>query len=382
MKLLYCIPAMHNSGGMERVLATKLNYLINIKGIDIIVVTTDQMDKPFFFNISNQVNFIHLNINFQEIFNNNIISKYFLFNKKLKEYERSLKKIIDDNNIDICISLCGKEIEFLANLDVPCKKIAEIHFTIKFRQLFLKSKTQNIFFWNILGKLRTRQLIHSISKFDKFVVLTKQDEKQLNLPNVVCIYNPNPFSKETKSSELISKQIITLGSLIDVKGYDMLIESWKFVKKVHPDWFLNIFGEGLNRRNLEYQIKSGQMENSVFLRGQITEVFQEYMKSSIYVMSSRYEGLPMVLIEAMSCGLPIVSFDCECGPREIITNGVDGFLIEPNDTKALANKICELIENEQMRKEMGRNAFEKSKQFSLDKIMPQWILLFDELMSS
>lgn len=382
MKLLYCIPALHNSGGMERVLTTKLNYLSKIKDLEIIVVTTEQMNKPYFFEINNSVNFIHLDINFNEIFNNDIISKYIQFNLKIKNYRAKLKKIIEDNNIDICISLCGKEIEFLAELDVPCKKIAEIHFTINYRNLFSKSQNKTNLFWRTLGNIRTKQLINSISKFDKFIVLTKQDEKQLNFPNVACIYNPNSFDKECGISELNNKQVISIGSLIDVKGYDMLIKAWKLVFIKHPDWQLNIFGEGENRKKLEILIQENKLDENIHLRGQTLNVISEYKQSSIYVMSSLYEGLPMVLIEAMSFGIPIVSFDCECGPREIISDGIDGFLVQQNNIIELANKICLLIEKKQLRKEMGISAFEKSKKFSQEIIMPQWLELFDEVLNN
>lgn len=379
MKLLYCIPSLYNSGGMERVLSTKLNYLSSIKGFEILVVTTDQMSKPFFFEIDKSVNFIHLDINFLEIFNNNLISKYIMFNKKIKEYKIKLKKIIIDNKIDICISLCGKEIEFLADLNVPCKKIAEIHFTINYRKLFSKSKNRNNLFWKTISNFRTRQLIKSASQLDNFIVLTQQDKNQLDFPNVVCIYNPNSFIEKYNISNLNNKQIISLGSLIDVKGYDRLIEAWNLVSIEHPDWQLKIFGEGENRKNLEELIENRNLKDKIHLCGQTSNVLPEYEQSSIYVMSSLYEGLPMVLIEAMSCGLPIISFDCDCGPREIITDGIDGFLVEQNNIKEFANKICLLIENEQLRKEMGKNAFEKSKQFSIDKIMPQWLTLFNDL---
>jgi glycosyltransferase involved in cell wall biosynthesis len=380
MKLLYCIPALYNSGGMERVLSTKLNYFSTIKDLEILVITTEQMGKPFFFDIDVSVKFIHLDINFLDAFDYSLIKKYLIYNQKLSKYKKLLQKVILDNKIDICISLCGKEIEFLPDLEIPCKKIAEIHFTLNYRELFLKSKNKVNIFWRTIGRFRTKQLISSISKFDKFIVLTQQDKNLLNLPNVQCIYNPNPFKGERETLKLNSKKVISLGSLIDVKGYDMLIKAWNLVNLQHKDWVLNIFGEGENRTDLELLINVNQLVDKVNLCGQTTDVKSEYEQSSIYVMSSRYEGLPMVLIEAMSCGLPIVSFDCDCGPRELVTDGVDGILVEANNIQALADSLSKLIENENLRIEMGDNALVKSKQFSINQIMPQWLALFDELM--
>ncbi|MDD3322939.1 MAG: glycosyltransferase family 4 protein [Paludibacter sp.] len=380
MKLLYCVPALHNAGGMERVLTEKVNYLAEHQNYEITIVTTDQGVKPIYFQLDKRIHVIHLNIDFNSHFAVNLLKKYLSHKQKIRIYKLRLTELIIELKIDICISLCGKEIDFLYALPVQCKKVAEIHFSMNNRMLFMTSHNKGIL-WKVLGKIRTQQLLNAVSGLDKLVVLTKVDQSQWKKSHIetLQIPNPNPLNN-IEVSLLNNNRVISVGRLDQQKGYDMLIDSWAIVSLRHPDWILDIFGTGELENILKARIIEQKLVDKIVLRGLTSDVVTNYLESSIYVMSSRYEGLPMVLIEAMSCGLPIISFDCECGPREIISDSIDGFLIEPLNIKALADKISYLIENDKLRKEMGKNALDKAKKFSIDTIMPQWITLFDELM--
>jgi len=379
MDILYCIPALYNAAGMERVLTEKINYLARVSKHNIYIVTTDQLNRPIRFELDKTVRVFHLDIDYLDHFNANLITKFFKHKKKQKIYKRKLENLIKDLEIDICISLCGKEIDFLYKMNVSCKIIAEIHFALNNRKQFMTSHFKG-FIWKVLGEIRTKQLINSVKGLDKLVVLTKQDLLQWEryCSNVLQIPNPNPL-KNAKVSSLESKHVISVGRLDAQKGYDLLIDAWQIVAKKHPDWILDIFGTGDWEVKLLNRINELNLNHNIKLRGLTSDVVSNYLESSIYVMSSRYEGLPMVLIESMSCGLPVVSFDCECGTKEIITDGVDGFLVTPFDITDLASKICVLVENSQLRKDMGKEAQIKSTSFSSDLIMPMWVKLFNEL---
>lgn len=379
MKLLYCIPALYNAGGMERVLAEKVNYLVNLPNYEITIVTTDQKDRSIRFPIDNRIQLEHLNIDFDGHYSENLLKKYILHKKKLRVYKRRLLKILVKLEIDICISFCGKEIEFLNDLPVKCKKIAEIHFAMNVRKQFLTSRYSGKL-WSFLGEIRTYQLKQSVKGLDKLVVLTKADQKQWEQThdNIIQISNPNPLDSKIVST-LENKKVISVGKLDAQKGYDMLLDAWLPVSHQNPEWELDIFGIGEWEEMLKEKIIQLDLIGKVNLRGATIDVTTQYLNSSIYVMSSRYEGLPMVLIEAMSCGLPIVSFDCEFGPREIITNGKDGYLVKPNNIKGLGDKINFLIENTQKRKIMAKHAIESVKRFSKNEIMEQWTGLFEQL---
>lgn len=379
MKLLYCIPSLCNPGGMERVLTEKINYLSNLPDFDITVVTTDQMAKSLRFPLNDNVRVIHLDIDFNSHYSAGILNKIILHRKKIAIYKEKLKHIIIDSKTDICISLCGKEIDFLYKLSVNCKNIAELHFAMNYRKQFLTSNHSG-FLWEFLGEIRTDQLKKAVKSLDKLVVLTNNDLDQWKVThrNVTQIPNVNPLNNPEKS-KLISKKVVSLGKLDAQKGYDMLIDAWRLIAPNHPDWTLEIYGQGEWYQMLQDKIINYNLQGKIILKDVVSNVEKVYCESSIYVMSSRYEGLPMVLIEAMSCGLPIVSFDCEHGPKEIITDGYDGFLVEPNNIEQLAEKICHLIENENLRINMGSNAIVSVKRFSKEPIMQKWIELFNQI---
>lgn len=379
MKLLYCIPSLSNPGGMERVISEKVNYLVNLPNYEIVIVTTDQLGLPIRFDLDNRIKLVHLDINFNGHYNLNLIKKYFLHKQKLKQYNKSLKSLIEKFDVDICISLCGKEIDFLYKLPVKCKKMAEIHFSMNFRKQFLTARKQGQI-WSWLGDVRTWQLKQSVRNLDKLIVLTKHDKIhwEKTHANIELIANPNPMRNSTVST-LNNKRVISVGKLDAQKGYDLLINAWAIVAKQFPDWKLDIFGVGEWFDVLKNKIDENQLSSSIHLCGSTTNVCDEYLNSSIYVMSSRYEGLPMVLIEAMSCGLPIVSFNCEYGPSDIISDGIDGFLVKPFDINEMAKKICLLIENESLRINMGKMAHENVERFEKNRIMKEWVELFEKI---
>lgn len=378
MKILYCIPSLSNPGGMERVITEKVNFLSQLSGYEITIVTTDQNGNSINFRLDEKIKLVHFNIDFEGHYSESLLKKYISHKQKLKIYKQKLTQLLNQLEVDICISFCGKEIEFLADLPVKCKKIAEIHFAMNFRKQFITSR-HNGYIWNLLGEIRTQQLKRVTKGLDKLIVLTKADQAQWEQShkNVIQIPNPNPLDNK-ESSTLLNKRVLSVGKLDAQKGFDMLIEVWALVAAKHPDWILDIFGEGDWKLLLQNRINELNLNNQIKLRGKTSDIVSYYLDSSIYVMSSRYEGLPMVLIEAMSCGLPIVSFDCECGPREVITDGKDGFLVEPNNIKLLAEKICVLIENEIVRKQMGVNALLSVNRYAKEPIMKKWIDLFEK----
>ena len=163
------------------------------------------------------------------------------------------------------------------------------------------------------------------------------------------------------------------------KGYDYLIRAWELVNRRYPDWIIDIFGQGEWHEKLQKEIQDKNLSSVVHLRGITKDVATEFYNSSGYVMTSRYEGFPMVLIEAGMCGLPLVSFDCKTGPREIIVEGENGFLVPVGDVSLLADRICQLIEFRELRVSMGDNAMRFAQRFTLDKIMSKWIQLFENL---
>lgn len=380
MKLMYFVPALFNSGGTERVITEKVNYLADILDYEIIIVTTDHpADKNIFYPLSKRINVIYLEINYLSHFNKKLPQKLLIHYKKQKKYKKEVEILIEKENPDICISTCGKEIDFFYQLKTKKPKIAEIHFSMNVREQVINMYHKGLF-WSMLGKIRTNQLKNAVKKLDRIIVLTTQDKAnwERDLNNVMMI--PNPIYKVSDlMHDMTSSSAIAVGRLDMQKGFDMLIDSWKIVAQVHPRWTLDIYGEGVMKDVLEEKIRNNNLEQVVFLKGSTKEIEKEYLKSSFYVMSSRFEGLPMVLLEAMNYGLPLISFDCECGPRDLIENGQNGFLVEPDNIKELAVKINELIENQKMQENMSFKSKSYSKKYDIKNIMKQWDNLFKNL---
>ena len=213
--------------------------------------------------------------------------------------------------------------------------------------------------------------------YDKIVLLTKED-KETNFPdNDKFTYVHNPLTLERSSYSVCREHtVVAVGRLELQKDFESLIRAWQFVHKAAPDWKLNIWGEGSRRKYLTHWIKELGLEDCVFLKGYTNNVHAELEKSSVFVLSSLYEGFGLVILEAMACGLPVVSFTCPFGPRDIIQNEVNGLLVESRNELDLANAIIRLIQSQGLREQMGKAALERTRDFDISSIVSRWMSLF------
>lgn len=221
----------------------------------------------------------------------------------------------------------------------------------------------------------------NLKKYDHVVVLTKED-KDTNWKHEDCvsyIYNPLTISPG-KVSSLDNKRVVSAGRLCIVKNHISLIRAWKYVYEKHPDWILEIWGDGDQKSILIDEIKNLNLSDVILLKGYTFDIASIFADASCFVLSSIAEGLPLVVVEAMSCGLPVVSYMCPCGPKDIIEHSKNVFLCEVNDGRKLASYIDFLIENEDLRKEMGKEALKRSKEFNIEKIAKEWESLFLKLL--
>lgn len=221
--------------------------------------------------------------------------------------------------------------------------------------------------------------------FDAVAVLTHRDlhDYRAILPDTRLVRIPNAVhSMEQRHSTWTNKIVVAAGRLFPQKGFDMLIPAWAKVAEQHPDWQLRIFGTGEKRDELRALIEQHHLYNHVLLMGHTDQLDEELAKASLYVLSSRFEGLPMVMIEAMVHALPVVSFDCPTGPGDVLTDGREGILVPPEDTDALADALCRLMADEALRRKMGAAALETAHDYSPATVHPQWEKLFTELESA
>jgi glycosyltransferase involved in cell wall biosynthesis len=222
---------------------------------------------------------------------------------------------------------------------------------------------------------------------EAYATLTERDAaafRQLlgNNANVVCIPNGIP-AVEGPRSDNSSRIVVAAGRLAPQKGFDRLIPAWARVHEKHPDWELRIFGGGRLKGELEQLIAEHGLEESVRLMGYTNQLPEEMARASFYVMSSHFEGFPMVLLEAMATGLPVVSFDCPNGPRDLVSEGRDGFVVPNGNVRALADGINKMIElGDDARRSFGEAAFEKAAQYRVDAVAVRWEQLFEDLLSA
>ena len=356
MRLLYITNGIDGSGGLERVLSIKASYFADYLGYEVFILTLNSLNGPLFYDFSSKI-----------IVLNNVVDGNPL--QYLCKYVKGIRSIVDAVKPDI-ISVCddglkGFFIPRILNTKTPV--IYERHASI---QLNRKN--------GIKGTIINFLMQRNAGKFDRFVVLTNANRKEWSLQNTVVIPNALSFYPK-ESGRLLNKEIIVVGSHSYNKGYDLLLQVWKEVCAYYPDWQLNIYGKIDPNQTYINLAKDLGIESSVSFRDPVLNIEDKYLDSSILLMTSRSEGFGMVLIEAMACGLPCVSFDCPSGPRDIITDKEDGFLVRPEDVEQMVEKVIFLIKNEDIRTQMGIKAKVNVKRFMLENVIGQWVNLFKEL---
>ena len=377
LKIVYCTPALYMAGGVERVLTLKANYFAEHFGYDITIILTEGKDNPLFYNLSNKIRVINLNIGFEELWNCSFVQKFFVYLKKQYRFKKVLKKELFRIRPDITISLLRREINFINDIKDGSKKIGELHINRANYRNFDKSQSNMI--KSIFSRFWINSLLSNLKRLDKLVVLTEMDKAAwVELNNVVVIPNPLPFSSSVISSQN-NKRVIVVGRYCHEKGYDYLLQAWAKVQVVCQDWQLVIFGDG-DRIVYEQMMADLHIDFSrCVLNGRTSDIQSEYAKSSLAVCSSRFEGFGLSIIEAMACGLPIVSFDCPWGPRSIITDKEDGLLVDNGNIDKLAEYMIILMNDDKRRKLMSEKAVANVQRFVIDKISLQWKSLFEEL---
>lgn len=374
MKILYCIAGTCHSGGMERVLANKANYLVR-QGYDVVIVTTDQQGLPPFFPLDQRIRCIDLNVNYEKNNGKSFANKLLYYPLKQYRHKKRLATVLKREKPDVTVSMFCNDAGFITRLNDGSKKVLEIHFS-KFKRLQYGRKG----LWRLADLWRSKQDEKTVRRFDKFVVLTEEDKRYWgNLPNITVIPNANTFVTD-QTALLENKKVIAIGRYTYQKGFERLIKAWKMLALQFPDWKLDIIGDGEEHEALQKLIDSYQLEQQVALVHPTKQIESVYQNASLLVLPSRYEGLPMVLLEAQTFGLPIVAFACKCGPKDIISDKETGILVVEGDIEGLAKGMSVLMGNEALRKQMGVNAKAASLRYDEDTIMKKWMDMFHQLM--
>ena len=373
MKILYQIHSTYNPGGMERVLLNKVKYLVEKQGWEVVVVTTDQHGRPSFYPFPDSVRMIDLDINYSDDNGKPFLKKLAGYFRRRQEHKKRLEGLLKKERPDVVDCFYPGECSFVPSLKDGSRKVMELHQSKLFHHQYNRSGLMGL-----ADKVRAWMDERLVRKFDRFVVLTQEDMQMWGeMPGIRVIPNAANFIAE-KYSDCSAKRVIAVGRLDYQKSFDRLIQVWEKVHQQMPDWRLDIFGQGEWQEMLQGMIDERRLQETVKLNGPTKNIGQEYSESSMIVMSSHYEGFPMVMIEAMACGLPAVSFDFKCGPRDIIKEGENGLVVKDGDIDGLAKAMMTLMRDDELRRKMGENAKRVVETFSEAKVMDKWVRLYEE----
>ncbi len=377
LKIVYVTPALYMAGGVERVLTLKANYFAEHFGYDITIILTEGKGKPLFYPLSEKIKVINLDINFEELWTCSFLKKIFVYLRKQRRFRKLLTKELMRLRPDITVSLLRREINFINDIKDGSKKVGEMHIN---RANYRNFNTERAsVFQRLFAKIWSGELVGKLNRLDKLVVLTDKDkEAWMELDNVVVLPDPLSLTPVAKS-QLTAKRVVAIARYSHEKGIDLLLQSWAKAEKMITEWRLDIFGDG-DWSAYERMIEELKIDRSrCQLHGRTNDVEREYVNSSLFVLSSRFEGFGMVITEAMACGLPVVAFDCPWGPRAIITDGEDGLLVENGNVEALADALARLMGNETLRRSMAEAGVRNVQRFSLESIAGRWKSLFENL---
>lgn len=397
MKIVFCANAICNVGGIDKVTIVKANALSGIPGNEVFIMITDHYpERALCEPLSEKVKIIDLEVDYFKDEKYSFWGRIKDARTKGRLHKRRLTEELSKISPDIVIAVGQSEKYLLTQIKGSWKLIREFHFEKHYRRKSDKT---------LLDKIRTRLLelyedYMILRKYDRVIVLTNEEKNRYWKGNerVVMIPNPitltgqysgiqqlaPPISRSDESGDVKptkDKVVVSVGRLTHQKNYDMLVRSFVKVKDRHPDWRLEIYGDGSERRNLENLIVSLGLGGNVKLCGITRDVAGVFSRSSIYCMSSRFEGFPLVLLEAASCGLPLISTACPSGPKDFIQEGVNGYLVAIGDSDSMADRINYMIENPNIMAQMGDKAKDMSQNYTINNIIGKHMNLYSSLLS-
>lgn len=355
MKIAFLITDITGIGGIERVTVTVANEFVS-EGNDVEIISLFKRNEALSYTLSDSVK-VHYLLREDYNLGNSTISRIRL----LFQANIALKNYLKGKCFDCIIAQA-----FLPTFELWCAGYI--------RRTIICEHFKYGLYDTIMTRFRNWIYKHSI----KVVTLTESDCRQFREVGIdsVTIPNMNPFLRKENDSQ--GKRIIAIGRLHPQKGFDMLIAAMRKVVDVHPDWTCEIYGEGEEREALQTLISKLRLEKSVQLKGYCNSIQNELLQSDLFVLSSRYEGFGMVILEAMSSGVPVVSFDCPEGPATLLENE-GGMLVKPENIDALAEAIINMISNHSLREKYRQNGYRNAKKYSPQRVYSSWQHLFDEL---
>lgn len=371
MRLLYVTDAITIWGGLERILVEKMNFFAEEYGYDVYLVTANQGNHDIPYPLSPKVHFCDLGIFTYLEYRYRGIKRLWVKHQLSSLFKNKLQDQISDICPDILLCVRLDLVSLLLKVKNHVPLVFEAHtlchvYGDNGSRIYYKLKQ---FYYT--RKVRGADMIVSLSEGDAY------HWKRIN-QNVQVIHNMVHLNPSDSHSDCMSHKAIFVGRLSIQKDITSLVKVWMLVNLRYPNWELHIYGGyGGDDSHLIHTIEDSKA--NIILHEPTAQIFEAYRSSSMLLLTSIYEPFGLVMPEAMSCGLPVVAYNCPFGPKEIITDGVDGFLVQGRDIPTFADRVCQLIESPSLRVKMGKAANISSRRYEAHKIMPQWKLLFEQL---
>lgn len=374
MKLVYVLGGNYDANGMCSIITKKINWYAEHTDWEIVALLTESArGREFYFPLHPSVKIVNFELDFDELDVMPKFKKLVRYSKKQKQYKKMFSDFLFSYRPDVVVSAMRREINFLSDIKDGSLKVGELHFCRNTYRVFSHPHLPG-FLCRTITRYWQGRLLKQIRRLDAFVVLTDEDRKAWgNVPNIHVIPN---FITDIPSvqSSCQNKTVVAVGRYTWQKGFDMLLRAWRKVEDVRQDWQLKIVGAG---DSSEYSCFAQELQlKCVEFSGPVKDVNEVFGQSSIMAFSSRYEGFGMVLIEAMACGVPTVSFACPCGPSDIISDGIDGYLVPDFDVDVFADRLLSLMLADKERSVMGSRARDNMMRFRQVDVMRRWMALF------
>lgn len=372
MKVMYFIKDISVIGGRETILLKKAMWLVS-KGFDVTVLSHCLANKSVTKTYP-EIKFLSLDM--EDNIPNNTVFKW----RYLRELINRIKNTLSNTKIDVFISMTDFGYSSVCKVINSRYKYLEVHGCFDYYNNYKNDNGSIKIISYIRAKYRIKKMRASYCDFDKVIVLSEVDRKKWECDNIQVIHNfleEKSFLKKRAKLDLSNSiKCFAAGRFDKVKGFDLLVKIWEELIKHNPDINIDVIGDGPELESVRNMITTKKLERNITLLPFTSELEKEILGYDLLILPSRFESFPMIVLEAMSKSIPVVSFNIDCGLKEMLLDNVNGFSVEKYEVKKFANKILEINNDRKLYDRFSTNSYEQSRLFHEDTIMEKWCDLF------